>query len=155
MHKLLTFLIALASIVFAVGSPASAQVGGLGFPGPGTPNSSGGGGTPTFVSGGGTVINNAFGNTISLSGIANNGSTYPGGAVALVAFMGNAGATPTGFTLGGRTLIKVAEDSSLNSSLWKAVMTAGDTDAIALTNQVSYGTIGIAGVSSIAHVEGS
>ena len=31
MRKLLTFLIALAAIVFAVGSPASAQVGGLGF----------------------------------------------------------------------------------------------------------------------------
>jgi hypothetical protein len=35
MRKLLTFLVALAAIVFAVGSPASAQVGGLGFPGPG------------------------------------------------------------------------------------------------------------------------
>jgi hypothetical protein len=34
MRKFLTFLIALASIVFAVGSPSQAQVGGLMFPGP-------------------------------------------------------------------------------------------------------------------------
>jgi hypothetical protein len=43
MRKLLTFLIALAAIVFSVVSPlpALAQVGGLMFPGPGTPASSG------------------------------------------------------------------------------------------------------------------
>jgi hypothetical protein len=34
MRKLLTFLIALAAIVFAIASPVSAQIGGLGFPGP-------------------------------------------------------------------------------------------------------------------------
>jgi hypothetical protein len=48
MRKLLTLLNALASIVFAVHSPASAQLaGGLMFPGPGTPAASGGGGGPT------------------------------------------------------------------------------------------------------------
>lgn len=44
MRKLLTLLIALASIAFGVWSPASAQLaGGLMFPGPGTPASAGGG----------------------------------------------------------------------------------------------------------------
>jgi hypothetical protein len=45
MRKLLTLLIALVSIIFAVCSlPASAQIGGLMFPGPGRPAASGGGG---------------------------------------------------------------------------------------------------------------
>src|SRR5271155_1678842 len=44
MRKLLLFLIALASIAFGVCSPASAQVGALGFPGPGPRVSSGGSG---------------------------------------------------------------------------------------------------------------
>jgi len=42
MRKLLTFLIALASIAFLLFGSATAQVGGLSFPGPGTPHSSGG-----------------------------------------------------------------------------------------------------------------
>jgi hypothetical protein len=42
MRKLLTFLIALAAIVFGACSPVSAQVGGLMFPGPGPLHVSGG-----------------------------------------------------------------------------------------------------------------
>jgi hypothetical protein len=44
LRKLFLLLIALASIAFGAYSPASAQVGGLGFPGPGPRVSSGGGG---------------------------------------------------------------------------------------------------------------
>jgi hypothetical protein len=44
-RKYLLFLIALASIAFGVCSPAFAQVGGLGFPGPGLGHQGGGGAT--------------------------------------------------------------------------------------------------------------
>jgi hypothetical protein len=43
-RKYLLFLIALASIAFGVCSPTFAQVGGLGFPGPGLGHQGGGGG---------------------------------------------------------------------------------------------------------------
>jgi hypothetical protein len=49
MRKLLTFFIALAGIVFAVGSPSQAQVGGLSFPGPPPRVASGGGGALTWT----------------------------------------------------------------------------------------------------------
>ena len=53
MRKLLTFLIALAAIVFAVVSPAFAQVGGLMFPGPGHGHGS------TAYSGPGDIVSGA------------------------------------------------------------------------------------------------
>jgi hypothetical protein len=50
MRKLLTFLIALGAVVFATVSPVSAQVGGLGFPGPGLGHSFSGGYTARSTS---------------------------------------------------------------------------------------------------------
>ena len=107
MSKLLTFLIALASIIFAVHSPASAQLaGGLMFPGPGTPASSGGGGgfSMAYASSGG---NNSPSTTIGYGTLSYSASATRT-IVGIQWFPTNTTDTITGVTVGGVSLTQVS-----------------------------------------------
>jgi hypothetical protein len=143
-NKLFSLLIA-AAIAVATSAAAFAQVG-VGFPGPGTPHTTGGG-AATFTPGASVPVQNiAFaGGSQSFTGL-NGGVNFPAGAVVIVG-VGTNTASTTLITpaIGGNaaTIVTGSQDTNANCTFYQATMSASSPDTFTFNNPFSIAVMGV------------
>jgi hypothetical protein len=132
MRKLLTFLIALASIVFAVCSPAASQIIGGGVWGDDKPRAP----APTLVTGKYAAYQNGYVGGRSFINM-NNGVSYPSGAVVVVFAVASDGMAFTSPQMGSVSLTPLASATNATQGVqvFYADLPAGAVDTFTFSNQ--------------------
>jgi hypothetical protein len=135
MCKLLTFLIALASIIFAVCSPASAQGFNGGCFNCGCP-ACGGGGAATLVTGKYAAYLNGYVGSRSFTGM-NGGTNYPSGSVVVVFAIATDATAFTSPQMGGVSLTPLASATNVGQAVqvFYADLPSGAVDTFTFLNQ--------------------
>ena len=145
MRKLLTFLIALASIALGVCSPVSAQLGQI--PTYITPHI-GGGGSPTLTIGVGKhVANGNNPGTITVTGL-NGGVNFPSGSTVYLLLLTPDNVAPVSPLIGGQTPTKItgASDTGNVYTWYFATMPAAEPDTFSVTDGVDFNKFVVAAV---------